>query len=202
MADPKLPRKLVGKVQMPEPKRQGVEGFAAAAEKNRKRDARLRITEAFGRLGIPHNQWPDFVRTFYTDQHQRIEYHDYMTPSPFQAPDFDRLNASPKDWVKVADRAWDLHRNRFLKECEDWVSAGVDEEIEEMKRARGTGKKSPTQVVGRRRGSNTPIDRRYEWAARYLIGVPLKEIAGADADATTVGRVAREIVRLAGWPTK
>ena len=52
MTDPKLPRKLVGKVTKAEPKRQGVEGFAAAAEKNRERDARLRITEAFGRLGI------------------------------------------------------------------------------------------------------------------------------------------------------
>jgi hypothetical protein len=125
-----------------------------------------------------------------------------MTPSRFQAPDFDRLSASPKDWVKVADSAWELHRNRFLQECADRVSAGVDEEIEEVKRARGTGKKLPAHVVGQRRGSNTPIDRRHEWAAKYLAGVPLKEIASADADASTVGRVAREIVRLAGWATK
>jgi hypothetical protein len=46
------------------------------------------------------------------------------------------------------------------------------------------------------------MGRRYEWAARYLLRVPLKEIAGADADAATVGRVAREIVRLAGWSNK
>jgi hypothetical protein len=31
------------------------------------------------------------------------------------------------------------------------------------------------------------MDRRYEWAAKYLLNVPLKEIAGEDADATTVG---------------
>ena len=82
------------------------------------------------------------------------------------------------------------------------VRAGVDEEIAEVKRARDTGKKVPAPGVGRRRGGNTPIDRRYDWAAKYLVKVPLKEIAGADADATTVGRVAREIVRLAGWATK
>ena len=65
MADPKLPRKLVGKVQMPEPKRQGVEGFAAAAEKNRKRDARLRPASASPQAlverprSVPLTQLPD-----------------------------------------------------------------------------------------------------------------------------------------------
>jgi hypothetical protein len=125
-----------------------------------------------------------------------------MTPSPFQAPDFDRLSESHQDWVKVADKAWERHRNEFLKECEAWVIAGVDDEIVTVKRARGTGRKSLSQLAGKRRGGNTPVDRRYEWAAKYLVNVPLKEIAGADADATTVGRVAREIVRSAGWPTK
>lgn len=173
-----------------------------AAEKNREREARLRIIEAFRRLGIPYSDWPDFVRAFYTDPQQQIEYHELMTPSPFQPPDFDRLSETPQDWVKAADNAWELHRNRFLKECEDWVRAGVDEELVKAKRARGTGRKSPSDAVGNRRGVNTPIDRRYEWAAKYLVKVPLKEIAGADADATTVGRVAREIVRSAGWPTK
>jgi hypothetical protein len=125
-----------------------------------------------------------------------------MTPSPFQPPDFDRLNESPQAWVKVADKAWELHRNKFLKECEEWVRAGVDEEIVKVKRARGTGRKSPSHVAGKRRGGNTRIDRRYEWAAKYLVKMPLKEIAGSDADATTVGRVAREIVRSAVLATK
>ena len=134
------------------------------------------------------------------DPNERTEYHQYMTPSPFQAPEFDRLNQSPEDWVKVTDRAWELHRSRFLQECEYWVSAGVDAEIVEVKRARGgPGTKRPAHVGGQRRGDNTPINKRYEWAAKYLIKVPLKEIAGADADASTVGRVAREILRSAGW---
>jgi hypothetical protein len=79
---------------------------------------------------------------------------------------------------------------------------GQDEKIVEPKRVRGTAKKVPAHVVGQRRGGNTPIDRRYEWAAKYLLKVPLKEIAGADADATTVGKVARRIVRSAGWATR
>jgi len=199
MPDPKLGRKLAEPLNDPEPE---TEGLAAAAEKNREREARLRIIDAFGRLGISSDQWPDFVRAFYTDQQQRIVYHQFMTPSPFQPPDFDRLNESPQDWAKVADSAWALHRNRFLQQCEDWVRAGVDEKIVEAKHARGTGKKAPAPVGSKRRGGNTPIDRRYEWAAKYLLKLPLKEIAGAEADATTVGRVAREIVRLAGWATK
>jgi hypothetical protein len=196
---PKCPSQPAEKAKEPDPRRQGLEeGLAAAAEKNRERAARLLIIEAFGRLGIPYGQWPEFVRAFYTDQQQRIEYHQFVNPSPFQAPDFDRLNQSPRDWVKVADKAWELHRNGFLQKCKDWVNAGIDEDIVEVKRARGTGTKVPA-LGGRRRGDNTPINRRYGWAAKYLLRAPLKEIAAADADPTTVGKVAREIVRLAGW---
>lgn len=184
MPDPELPRKPSQEAKQPEPPRQGIQGEAAAAGKNREREARLRIIDAFGRIGLSYRQWPDFVQAFYSDPLQRIEYRQFMMPSPFQAPDFDRLNQSPKDWVRVADQAWEVHRKKFLQECEDWVSAGVDEPIAEVKCARGTGKKASARGGGRRRGGNTPMDRRYEWAARYLLKVPLKEIAGADADAT------------------
>ncbi len=199
MTSSKLTRTIIEKLKKPELRGQSDEGLAAAAAKNRERDARLRIIEAFRRSGIPYDQWPDFVRAFHADPHQRIEFHALMTPQPFQAPDLDRLNGSPRDWVKNADHAWEQHRNRFLRECEDWVRTGVDEEIKEVKGVRGSGKEGPVPVGGRRRGNNTPMDRRYEWAARYLLKTPLKEIAGADADAATVGRIAREIVRLAGW---
>ena len=121
-----------------------------------------------------------------------------MTPTSFQAPDFDRLTESPQDWLKKANSEWERHRKKFLQECEDWVRAGVDEDIVEV-RLRGSGKEGPAHVGSRRRGNNTPMDQRYQWAARYLLKTRLKEIAGADADAATVGRVAREIVRLAGW---
>jgi hypothetical protein len=197
-----LTRTLIEKLKRPELKGQSEEGLAAAAAKNRERDARLRIIEAFRRLGIPYNQWPDFVRVFYADPDKRIEFHAFIMPQSFQAPDLDRLSESLGDWLKKADSAWEVHRNKFLQECQDWVSAGVDEEIEDAKAVRASGKKGPARVGSRRRGDNTPMDRRYEWAARYLLKAPIKEIAGADADAATVGRVAREIVRLAGWSHK
>ena len=62
MAEHKVSRKLAAKVKEPEPRRQGVAGQAAGAEKNRARDARLRIIQVLCRLGIPEHQWPDFVR--------------------------------------------------------------------------------------------------------------------------------------------
>jgi hypothetical protein len=198
---PKLPRKRAERLKAPESSGQDEEGQAAAAAKNRERDARLRIIEAFRRLGIPPDHWPDFVRAFHADPHQQIEYHQFMTPASFQPPDFDRLLESPQDWVKKANREWEQHRNKFLQECEDWVRTGIDEAIVEV-RPRGSGKEWPTRVGSRRRGSNTLMDQRYEWAARYLLKTRLKEIAGADADAATVGRVAREILRLASWSNK
>src|SRR5437868_5544345 len=93
-------------------------GQAAAARKNRQREVRLGITQAFARLGIRFREWPNFVQAYYTDPHQQNEYRQLVTPSPFQAPDFDRLNQSPDDWIKEADTAWRLHRNAFLQECE------------------------------------------------------------------------------------
>jgi hypothetical protein len=181
---------------------QNVVGQAAAAKRNRQREVRLSIIDAFVRLRIPFHVWPDFVQAYYTDPHQQNKYRQLMTPSSFHAPDFDRLNQSPDDWIKEADRAWALHRNTFLDECGNWVKAGVDEEIVEAKRPRGPGKKMPVNEGVQRRGDNTPIERRYEWAAKYLARVALKEIAGEDACASTAGRIARQIVRSAGWVTK
>lgn len=185
----------------PGPPRQSGFGQAAAAEKNREREARFRIVQALNRLSIPIAHWPDCVQAFYIDPSQRTEYHQSIAPSPFQAPKFDRLNQSPKEWAKLADSAWARHRNRFLQTFPSWVAAGVDEEIVE-KRVRGPGKKPPAKAKSRRRGDNTTIDQRYEWAAQYLVRVPLKQIAVGDADVSTVGRVARAIIRSAGWSTK
>jgi len=58
-----------------------------------------------------------------------FEFHQFMTPSPFQPPGFDRLNQSNQDLIRAADRAWALHRKDFLEKCEDWVRSDVDEEI-------------------------------------------------------------------------
>jgi hypothetical protein len=177
-------------------------GQAAAAENNRRREVRLGIIQAFSRLRIPYSQWPDFIKLYYADPHQQNQYCQNMSPLPFQAPDFDRLNQSPAEWKKAADNAWALHRNRFLEECQTWVKMGVDEEIVWKERPRGPGNGKFGRGRKRRRADNTAIDQRFVWAAQYLAGVPLKQIAGEHADPSTVGRIARQILRSAGWPTR
>lgn len=171
-------------------------GQAAAAKKNRVREARLSISAALQRLGQPYAQWPSFVREFNEHLGQYPKYRQRISPSPFQPPPFDRLNQSPKDWIETADRAWQLHRDRFLRGCQFWATAGVDDEIPALKSARGPG--SP--AWNGKRGKNTAAERRYEWAAQYLCRVPLKEIAGqSKAEPSTVGRIARATLRQAEW---
>jgi len=77
----------------------------------------------------------------------------------------------------------------------------VDEEIAKEK-VRGSGKRPHSEAEDRGRGQNTPLYKRYEWAARYLLGVPLKIIADPGTDVSMVGRVARAVIRSAGWSLK
>jgi hypothetical protein len=196
MVKVKLPRRR-GSQKTSKPVNQALLGQTAAAAKNREYEVRFEIVKAYSRLNIPYQQWPACVQEFYTNPGQRIEYHQFIAPSPFQPPRFDRLKQSPEQWAKLADRKWEQHRNRFLKACESWVAAGVDEEIAE-ETVRGSGKRPHS----RKRGQNTPLDKRYEWAALYLQGVPLKIIADPGTDVSTVGRVARAVIRSAGWPLK
>jgi hypothetical protein len=177
-------------------------GQAAAAEQNRRREIRSGIIQGFLRLGVAFSQWPDFIKVYYGDPHQQNQYRQEISPMPFKAPDFDRLNQSPEEWKKAADCAWALHRDTFLQQCLSWVKMGVDEEIIWNNRSRGRGHGQLDGERRRRRAYNTAIDQRYEWTAQYLMEVPLKQIAGEHADASTVGRIARQIVRSAGWPTR
>jgi hypothetical protein len=201
MAESKSGRRLSEEVESAT-ETQGPVGEAAVAKKNRQRETRLRIIEGFTRTGLSYDQWPDFVREYYADPGKRTQYHHAAFPNAFQASAFDRLNQSAEDWVKVADQEWERHRNKFLEQCEYWTRVGVDEEIEKVRALRGPGSRKPSQAGSPKRGTNAPIERRYEWAARYLAREPLKEIAGEDADPSTVGRIVRKIVRLAGWNTK
>jgi len=165
-------------------------GEAAAAKKNREIKARLQIK----RLGIPHREWPEFVRKFYTSQQERTEFCASNSPPLFQPPDFDRLNESLEEWAKAADAAWKQHRDRFMDTCRLWVTLGVDEEIPPAKNTRGPGRK------GRR--LNALPEARVEWAARRLNGVPWKEISNEFLSEDQVKKAASEMLKLAGWPTK
>ena len=186
----------------PTASRVGAVGQAASAKKNRQNEIRDRIVEALLLAGISCSQWPDCVQVHYLEMRDRHRFRQLRLPSPFQSPAFDRLNQSPEEWAKIADKAWERHRNWFLLKCEDWVKAGVDEEIPQAKRLRDRGKAAAAFPSSRRSGANTPLNQRYEWAARYFARVPLKEIAGEHANPSTVGRIARRIIRDAGWSTK
>jgi len=161
-------------------------GQAAAAKRNRVREARLSIIAALQRLGQQHAKRPSFIRKFKEHVGQDSNYQQRISPPPFQPPDFDRLNQSPREWMEGADRAWQLHRDRFLRGCRFWATVGVDDEIPAAKPARRPG------FPALKRRHNTAMDRRFEWAAQYLCRVPLKEIAGQfSAEPSTVGRIAR-----------
>jgi hypothetical protein len=169
----------------------------AAAEKNRTRAARMSIVRALQSLG-PRvcGIWPDFVVAFIKNETPQTENKQTASAEPFQPPDYDRLNQSPADWARMADAAWRKHRDAFLRRCEFWERAGVDEEIPPVIRLRGAG------LAARKseRGANSAVDHRYVWAAKYLLGFRVKAIAADDlADASTVGRIARQILEEADW---
>ena len=167
-------------------------GDAAAAVKNRQIRARLQIIKALQRLKIPQGQWPDYVRTFFTNPQERQGYCSTILPPPFEPPVFERLDESPEQWAKAADAAWQKYRDDFLKQCQFWVTAGVDEEIPPMKTTRGPGRK----------GRNSPPELRANWAALRLIGTPWKLIAGDGFKEDKVKKAATEVLELAGWPPK
>lgn len=169
-------------------------GEPAAAARNREIRVRLQIIEALQRLGIPHREWPDFVRAFYTNPQERQGYCASISPPSFQPPDFKRLNESLKEWAKAADAAWKQHRDDFMEKCQSWVTLGVDEEIPPEKKTRGPGRK------GRRR--NAPPGAHAEWSARRLCGATWKEIAGDRFKVDQVKKAASKMLKLAGWPTK
>ena len=172
-------------------------GQIVAVKKNREAPVRTLIVRALESLGAAScRSWPDFVVAFSKNMNQQPEYQQPVSPAPFQPPDFDRLTQSPGDWTKIADAAWQEHRAAFLGTCEFWVTAGVDEEIPPASRTRGP--RLPAE--NGRRGDNTVVKRRYVWAAKYLLGFPIKQIAAEDlADPSTVGRIARQILQQANW---
>ena len=170
-------------------------GQAAASRRNRQLQERQLISRALQSLGR-YAEWPDFVQKFYTDAGQRIDFEQSASPCAFEAPPFDRLKQSPAEWAKIANEAWARHRDNFLQECAFWPRVGVDEEIPVAKSQRSPRAAS----VKLRQGNNTPAQERYLWAAKYLLHTPIKEIAAQHAaDPSTVGRVARTILRKANW---
>jgi hypothetical protein len=179
-----------------------VSGQVAAESLNRENEVRKRIVRKLEKLGPGFaERRPDFVNDFCDkwmpgSAHQHPAYQQPVSPVAFQPPAFDRLNQSPAEWERIADLAWGEHRDRFLAACQFLVAEGLDEEIPAAKRIRG-----PKTARGSKRGNNSAVALRYVWAAKVVLGLRIKEIAAQDqADPTTVGRIARHILRQASWP--
>jgi hypothetical protein len=165
----------------------------AAADHNRQRKARLSIIDALRPLKIPYNQWPDYIRTYF-EQDQRTDFRQTISPAPFQAPAFDLVNQTPGDWKKMADAAWQLHVEDFLRTRQFWITIGADKKIAEPRRTRGPGKKA----------RNANIVERYKWAALRLLGLGWKEIAARfeAAPNSNTRKSATGVLEIAGWPTR
>lgn len=176
-------------------------GQVAAVNFNRQSNARKSIVRELENMGPEFaGRWPDFVRAFRGQwiEETRVQHPEYrqpVSPSDFRPPFFDRLNQSPAEWKARADLAWKEHRDRFLAGTQFWADEGVDEEIPPAKQIR-----EPKSRRGNR-GNNSAVALRHGWAARLLLRFRIKEIAAeAQADPTTVGRIARQILRQANWP--
>jgi hypothetical protein len=183
----------------PPVKSRTISGQVAAVKGDRANHERASIVRALEKMGPDFaKRWPDFVVDFSRNRNQHSEYQQPVWPGCFQPPAFDRLNQSPAEWKRIADRAWEEHRDGFLKECQFWETAGLDEEIPPAKRMRG-----PRATIGRgKRRNNSVVELRHAWAAKRLLGFRIKEIAAHDgADPSTVGRIARQILRQANWTT-
>jgi hypothetical protein len=154
-------------------------------KKNREIKVQHQIIEAFqSGWGFQHRAWPDF-RMFGTDSDEPIG--RAIPLSRFRSnPVFERLHESPSG-RRGADAAWQQHSDRFLEECQSWVSVGVDEEVPLAKSTRGTGR------TGRR--LNAPLALRIEWAARRLSGAAWKEIANESFKEDQVKKAASEVLK-------
>ena len=157
----------------------------SAAEKNQRRDARVRVIEALKRLEIPQAQWPSFV-----EKPQWPPNWQPATADKFQPPDFDRLHQSLADWRKAADLAWQQHREEQIRRWEFWVTLDVEERARQAKRPRGPGRKR----------RNARPDARYEWAARRLAGLEYKQIAiDYSVKEDRVRKAVTTVLLTAGW---
>ena len=114
--------------------------------------ARLRFIDACKRLNIPEDKWPKFeLDGLYVWPPTKFKLEPALKPV-FEVPPFDFVSESPTGWRKRAEASFRLHCDEYIEQC----LKGVDEMVR-----RGLFEK--IEIV---RDKNTPLDLRYEWAAR------------------------------------
>jgi hypothetical protein len=140
------------------------------------------ILQACERLGIPQGQWPNFDGK---GLRLPLPYKAVLkTDVAFRLPEFNYLYQTEGDWRQRAREAFD----EFLDTWTDMFSASVHLEL-------SLGRLTP---IAQPRG-DTPIERRYEWAAqRYCLKTPFKEMATEQDNADKIRKAVYKIWDEAG----
>jgi hypothetical protein len=125
--------------------------------------ARLRFLQACERLNIPSDRWPKFTR-FELPREQEFR---YITNDQFVLPPFQPLYESETEWQQRAQRLFEkfigMHAARFRAWFKEELDKGT---VTKVKPVRDT----------------TPLDLRYEWAAkRICYNTPFRELAQQEA---------------------
>lgn len=148
--------------------------------------ARWRILQACERLGIAQDLWPNFDGK---GLRLPLPYKATLkTDAAFSLPEFNYLYQTEGDWRQQAKEAFD----EFLGTWSDMFRASVNLDL-------SFGRLTP---IPQPRG-NTPIERRYDWAAqRHCLKTPFKEMATDQDNADKIRKAVYKIWDEAGIPYK
>jgi hypothetical protein len=138
---------------------------------------RMRILQACEKLNIPTSLWPKFA--FPVIRSQSLRMFIPNRPEKFDLPPFDPLTQSVKEWRTQCHAAFD----KTLDEYSAKFSAKFNEFLRE-----GLYVKIPQTR------DTTPLDLRYEWAARRLCyRTPYKEL---EEQGYTYERIKQSVLQI------
>jgi hypothetical protein len=149
--------------------------------------ARLRLLQACERLKIPVELWPKIP---FPELPRDAYHYDYVVKEQFQPPEFHVLYESEAEWRARAQVELDV----LLDKCAIYFRGYLQGAIEG---------KALTPIKQTR--DTTPLDLRYEWAARrYCYRKSFPELAkeevaeGRSYTAERIKRTVNRIIREAG----
>ena len=142
--------------------------------------AQLRLLQACERLNIPKELWPQFPKLMLPHEYGG----GYTYAERCALPTFEYLYESEAEWKQRARDEFE----EFLEECAAQFRASLRGEIES---GRLTAVKPSRET--------TPLDLRYEWAARrHCLRVPYKSMAQKGYTEARIRQSVTRILREAG----
>ncbi len=125
--------------------------------------ARFRFLQACERLNIPSDRWPKFANL----DLPREQAFSYLTRDTLSIPSFFPLHESEAEWRQRAQELFDAFLDMHATKFRSWFKEEVDKgTVTKVKPIRDT----------------TPLDLRYEWAAkRICYNTPFRELAKQEA---------------------